>query len=99
MDIDIDCPVPIITSPSATPAVFWFKNNQLINNGNSVLYKSSTYEIIEETSDDDHYKIVTLNIKKISVADEGLYKCYHRGIKYHAATIKVIGRLYYYRLC
>jgi len=82
MEIQIQCKVPESTTQGEDYKLFWFKDDQLINNGNKTLFKEETYKVVS-TND-------SLAIKNILPSDNGVYKCYFRGIKFQEFTINVI---------
>ena len=82
MEIQIQCKVPETTTQDGKYKLFWFKDEQLINNGNKTLFKEETYKVISKND--------SLAIKNILPSDNGVYKCYFRGIKFQQFTIDVI---------
>ena len=64
--------------------LYWFKENQIINNGETILWKKDKYSIIKSTN--------SLQINDIQTAEDGTYSCYFRGISYFGISVTVFGK-------
>jgi len=63
--------------------LYWFKDSQVINNGEKIIWKKDTFAIKKSTNE--------LEIREIQTEDEGNYTCYFRGINYFEISLTVFG--------